>query len=98
MVKHMFGGKGVGISWRVCVMDASEMETSFRNRGRKERGGIYEEIVVVLQEFDAERKARRVISRGKHWLTVYRAQQVEVELAWQKGCKWFRKMKISQNL
>ena len=39
-------------------------------------GEIYEEIVVVLQEFDLERKALRVIPRGTHRLTVYRAHQV----------------------
>ena len=46
-------------------------------------GEIYEEIVVVLQEFDLERKALRVILRGKQWLTVYRAHQVVLQLVCQ---------------
>ena len=60
----------------------------FSKSGEENREGeIFEEIVIVLQEFDVERKALRVIPRGKQWLTVYRAHQVLIT-----------KIKISQNL
>ena len=55
-------------------MEISEGKTNFQNRERKRE--VFEEIVIVLQEFDVERKALRVIPRGKQWLTVYRAHQV----------------------
>ena len=52
-------------------------ENKFLKSGEETREGeIYEEIVVVLQEFDLERKALRVIPRGKQWLAIYRAHQV----------------------
>ena len=60
-------------------MEVSEGKAHFQNRERKTREGeIYEEIVVVLQEFDLGSKALRVIPRGKQWLTVYRAHQVKI--------------------
>ena len=41
-------------------------EDKFSKSGEEKREGeIYEEIVIVLQEFDMERKALRVIPRGK---------------------------------
>ena len=75
--KHNEKGSGEkvwGFSWKVRIMEISEGKTNFQNRERKR--DIFEEIVIVLQEFDVERKALRVIPRGKQWLTVYRAHQV----------------------
>ena len=45
----------------------------------------------------SRRKALRVIPRGKQWLTVYRAHQVDSKGVVKKWCKWIRKMRISQN-
>ena len=60
-------------------------ENTFLKSGEETREGeIYEEIVVVPQEFDLERKALRVIPRGKQWLTAYRAHQVWFKRASQK--------------
>ena len=49
-------------------------EDKFSKSGEEKKD--FEETIIVVQEFDMEGKALRVIPRGKQWLTVYRAQQV----------------------
>ena len=78
--KHNKKGSGEkvwGFSWKVRIREISEGKTQYQNRERKrERERFMKKLLSVLQEFDVERKALRVIPRGNQWLTVYRAHQV----------------------
>ena len=60
-------------------VDFGRKDVFSKSGEEKREGEIFQEIVIVLQEFDVERNALRVIPRGKQWLTVCRAHPVFVE-------------------